>query len=134
LAGKNVIPENQERARLGLRLVSTNWCPYRAEFGEEDWKLASSDSWLAKKVHRNPSGKLAWEEDYYFSRRTFVTPKGQSWEMLTVHYDYDSGAITVSYIGPDPTVTTLLDRLGPGSTMKEKLLAVDQILKGWGVP
>lgn len=132
--GNNTIAENQERARLGLRLLGTNWCLYRAEFGEEDWKVASSDGWIAKKIHRDSDGKLVWEEDYYYSGRTFVSPKGQDWEMLTVHYDYGSSAITASYIGPNPAITSLFDRHGSGATNAQKVLDIEQILKTWGIP
>lgn len=132
LSNSNMASENEQRVNLGLRVIAPTWCLYRAEFGEEDWKTTSSGASIDKKVHRDKSGKLLWQEDYYFSGKTFVTAKGQDWEMLVVHYDYGSGSFTVNYIGQDPAVAGIVAKLIPTSSASEKLLAADNILKKWG--
>jgi len=127
-----MISENQERSRLGLRLLKTNWIAYRVEDGEEDWKMTPSEDWLAKKTHRDSNGKLVWEEDYYYSRRTFTTEKGVNWEMLSVQYDYQKDAIAVFYVGRDSAVESLVDRIGI-AVPSDKLKLVDDIVKRWGI-
>ena|SRR2546429_7656519 len=125
--------ENQKREKLGLRQVKTIWYLYRTEFGAEDWKLKESDNWGSKRIQRDSSGKLLWEEDYYYSGKTFMTDKGQDWEMLTVHFDYGSGAFAVSYVGQDTTMAALLNKVAAHSTATEKLAVADEILKKWGM-
>jgi len=124
--------ENQQRAKLGLRMIPPTWCLYSAEFGEENWKSVPPGAGGDKKSHRDKSGKLLWEEDYYFSGKTFVTEKGRNWEMLTVHYDFGSDSFTVNYMGQDPATAELVAKLGPASSVSEKLLTADNILKKWG--
>jgi hypothetical protein len=127
--------ENAQRATLGLRLVKTNWFLYNVEFGEENWKIDPA-GYEAKKIHRNANGTIVWEEDYYYSGRTFLFPpdKGTDWERVTVHYDYTKSLLTVSYVGLDPSVTRLFGDSGPIAQMTNNMSVADEILKKWGFP
>ena len=93
---------------------------------------ASPRAQADKKVHRDKSGKPDWEQDYYFSGKTFVTAKGQDWEMLAVHYDFGFGSFTVNYVGQDPATAAMVAKLSPATSASEKLLTADNILKKWG--
>jgi hypothetical protein len=131
----NMKTENLERSRLGLRQIHENWFQYRTEFGAEDWKIAASDRWLAKKIQRDTAtGKPLWEEDYYYTGRAFVTPEGQQWEEFTVHYDYGPHKLVVSYVGPDVATTSAVERANSLPTLAEKLSAVERVLEKWGIP
>jgi len=124
--------ENQQRETMALRLVKPTWHLYRVEFGAEDYKENLQGN-LIKRVQRDPKGALAWEEDYYFSGKTFTTFKGQVIsEQLTVHCDYGNAMLEVNYIGEDPTVVELLEKVKNTPSANEKLSIADQILKKWG--
>lgn len=129
---RNSAHENQERVRIGLRQLKPDWFLYSAEFDEENWKITPSDR-IAKKLHRDKTSKLVWEEDYYYSGQKFVTEKGQDWELIAVHYDYNSGTLAIHYIGQDSAISEMLDKLDSTSAVNEKLLIADQILKKWAV-
>jgi hypothetical protein len=136
--------ENKQRAALNLRQVKANWYLYGIEFGEEVWKIRSSDPSGAKQIKRDADGGLVWEGDYYYSGATFATIDGTQWEMIQVVYNWvanESGGIkgaanelSVDYVGQNPAVSALLDTIKPTSTNAEKLSVVDQILKMWGIP
>ena len=131
----NMKTESLERSRLGLRQIHTNWFRYRSEFGAEDWKIASSDRWLAKRIQRDTAtGKTIWEEDYYYTGRTFVTPEGQQWEEITVHYEYGPRKLLVSYVGQDAATTSAVEGANSLPTLTEKLSAVERVLEKWGIP
>ena len=128
--------ENKEREKLGLRLVKTNWFLYSRQFGEENWKLdASAKSW-AKKIHLKDNDNVLWEEDYYYSGKTFLFPpdKGETGEMLVIHYDYGPSLLEVNYVGQDPDILALMKGISPGSTLSNKLSVADEILKKWNIP
>jgi len=127
--------ENKQRAIVGLRLVKTNWFLYSTQFNEESWKINSADEYEAKKIHRDPNGTVIWEEDYYYSGRTFLFPpdKGTDWENVTVNYDYTKHLLTVSYVGVDPSITRLFGGSGPIIQMTNNMSIADEILKKWGI-
>lgn len=133
VSGAKLATENEERAKLQLRQIHPDWYLYRREFGADDWKIASSDG-LVKRVQRDTTGKLLWEEDYYYTGRTFSTSEGQQWETLTVHYDYGPRKLLVSYVGQDATTSSLVGRANSLATTTEKLSVVEEILRRWGIP
>ena len=124
--------ENTNRSIAGLRLVQTNWFLYRAEFGNEDWKISPA-GYLAKRIHRDSENKIQWEEDYYYTGKTFRrNPDSPTdWEMLTIHYDYITKALDIEYVGDDAAVLALLSRITSSSTDKDKFSVADEILHGW---
>ena len=125
--------ENQQREKIGLRLISPTWNLYRVAFSEEDWKASQAGD-IVKKVHRDSIGKVVWEEDYYYTGRSFFTEKGQSWEFLAVYYDYTNAFLDVKYVGQDRSITEALDTLRTKlAPMQEKLSVADQILEKWGI-
>jgi hypothetical protein len=134
-ARSKTMAENQQRSILGVRTVKTNWYFYSAEFGEENWKIISSDGWQSKKIHRDANGKLIWEEDYYYTGKTFFTFKGQEvWESLNIHYDYGAVAFEINYSGQDTGILDAVKKLEePPTTTQEKLSTADEILKRWGM-
>jgi hypothetical protein len=125
--------ENVRRVSLGLRPVGTNWFFYNAEFGEENWKL-TPNGYGAKKIHRDSENNIQWEEDYYYSGRTFKTLPDNStgWEMLTVHYDYTNSSLYLEYVGTDTAVEAIAASGTYAPIMSNKLVIADQILKRWG--
>jgi len=133
---KRMEVENHKRVELGLRVIRPpDWYLYSVEFDEENWKKTSAGDYEAKKLHRDPDGRLVWEEDYYYSGRSYIEPNNgvRVWEMLTINYDYTSSSLAVEYGDDDPTIQSLIDKLSAGSTMKEKLSIADQILTKWGL-
>ena len=130
------LAENKQRALLGLRLVKTNWFLYGVQFGEEIWKITSHDNYEAKKINRDANGVIQWEEDYYNSGKTFLFPpdKGTDWESITVHYDYPTSILTVSYVGLDPSITALFGDTGPIATKTNDMSIADEILRKWSTP
>src|SRR4051794_17744355 len=92
------LAENAERTRVGLRLVQSTWYLYSTQFSEETWKI-KEDGYEGKRIHRDMENKAVWEEDYYYTGKTFLFPPKNmtDWEMLTIHYDYPSKVFTVTY-------------------------------------
>jgi hypothetical protein len=129
------LTENSNRTVLGLRLVKTNWLLYDVEFGEEKWKI-TPDGYEAKKIYRDSDNKIQWEDDYYYTGRTFRhDPDGpQGSEMLTVHYDYIARSLDIRYVGEDSSISGLLTKITPASTISNKLSVADDILSKWGIP
>ena len=132
---KRMAAENVTRASIGLREIQITWHLYSVEFNEENWKVVPADA-VDKKLHRDGSGKIIWEEDYYYSGRTFIDFKGgQVDEQLTIHYDYTSSTLYIDYVGEDPAIETLVAPMRPGSAMPRKSMfsAADTVLKKWGL-
>jgi hypothetical protein len=125
--------ENAERARLGLRVVQTNWFFCGEQLGEEDWKISKTDGNIAKRIYRYDH-KLSWEDDCYYSGKSL--PPGVSRtgaESVLVHYDYDAREFAVEYIGVDPSIISLFDKAGPTLVTTNDLSVADTILKKWGL-
>jgi len=130
---EQTLKQNEKRQALSLRQIHSNWHLYRTEFGAEDWKLKPTDRYLAKRVQRDAAGNLKWEEDYYYSGATFITPKGQNWEMLTIHFDYTTQTVDLAYIGQDSAISDVIKKQnGANTELEERLATADQILKKWG--
>ncbi len=129
------MPQNQQREKVGLRTVMPTWHLYRVEFGAEDWKLQASDKWGAKRIQHDSKGNPQWEEDYYYSGKTYKTENGgQDWERITVHYDYGPGILDVHYIGENSAIRAAFESLkSKASSPTEKFLVVDETLKAWGM-
>ena len=73
---------------------------------------------------------MGWEEDYYYSGRTFLFPpdNGTEWENVIVHFDYPSKLFTLTYIGLDGSILSLFGQSGPNATTN-KIGIADTILK-----
>ncbi len=54
--------------------------------------------------------------------------------MITVHYDYPSKLLTVSYVGLDVSIARLFGGVGPIVTITNNMPVVDETLKKWGIP
>jgi hypothetical protein len=127
-----LVPENDKRREIGLRLIGPGWKLYSAQFDEENWEAANNGS-TAKKLNRNTNGTIVWEEDYYYSGRNFFTRKGENWEFLAIHYDYQRTLLEVKYVGPDTNIVSALQSLGSGAAFAQKVGIADSILKKWGM-
>lgn len=126
--------ENGRRAALGLQVVGTNWFLYSSEFGEENWKI-DPKGYLAKKIHRDSQNTIQWEEDHYYSGKSFrANPDDPTeWEMLTLHYEYATGILDLRYVGQDVSIITLVTKSAAAPTLSDKLKIADEILKKWGM-
>ena len=127
--------ENAERSKLGLRLVKTNWFLYSVEFSEENWKL-TPNGYEAKKIHRDANNVVTWEEDYYYSGKKFLfspEKKNTTEEFITIHYDYTTSSLNISYVGLDPSITAMFGGHGPIETISNNISVADEILKKWGI-
>ena len=123
--------ENSERGKLSLRPIGPNWQLYRTEFGADDWKIVET-GYLSKRVQRDQSGKLQWEEDYYYSGKTFVSINGVKYgEMLTIHYDYPSALFDINYSGEDLVLRDKVKFKGDLLKSKEFFKATDDLLQSW---
>jgi hypothetical protein len=127
----NVTAENAQRLKLQVRQVNPAWRS-RDQGNEQSWG-AGTPIFETKRTHRDASGKLEWEEDYYYTGRTFSTLDGTSWEFLMVHYDYATSSFSVDYVGQSPVVLALLGTITSNSKTNEILGVADQILKKWGM-
>ena len=130
----NTMAENPQREKVGLLTVKPTWHLYRVQFRAEDWKVKQND-FLAKRIQRDSKGNPLWEEDYYYSGKTYPTENGgQYWESITVHYDYGTGMLEVHYIGEDAAISEAFEDLkSKASTPAEKLSVVDATLTAWGL-
>lgn len=123
----------QQREQLGLNPIGANWQLQRDEFSEQDWKARGTDSSISKKVKRDSKGNLLWEEDYYYSGKTFTTFKGETvLEQLTVYYDYRTSLYKIGYIGASPIIEALVGELKSQPVTKENgLRVVNSVLRLW---
>ena len=133
----DTVATNAARSKIGIREIKPGWVFAYREFSEERWS-ESSAAGECKRVHRNDDGSIQWEEDYYPGPRTFVDAKGSTYrESLTVHYDYPSDQIGITYFGKDAAIHGLTSGLrvtsigGIGGTNAETLDAADKILAAW---
>jgi hypothetical protein len=125
--------ENPERVRVGMRAVQTNWFFYGAQFGADDWKETES-GYQAKRIQRDKNGNPLWEEDFYYSGKTYVDANGGTcWEHITARYDYSSKKLEMFYMGITPGLS---DRFPLGdykASNERKLEKLDETLKAWGL-
>ncbi len=139
---------NQLRRKLHLRPIKESWSFYGRQGSEESWTDQAGAE--CKRVGRDqPGGAILWEEDYYYSGRTWEDPiDGTGWEMLTIHYVYGTKRFHLGYVGPnaaqtpsavDPAVVSLLEGLEEtvhgqaGKTNEATLSAAEKILARWGL-
>ena len=125
---------NEDRIQRGLPIISENWVTGNIWGTETMWNLDGWNSNSGKAVHSGKKvayqdGKRTWEEDYYYSGRTFdgsiIDPdSGTAWESITVHYDYTS---------PDDSWSchVISDRHGGITTVT--IQDAEKILTSWGL-
>lgn len=128
----NVAAESARRTQVPLRQIKASWKFYKAERNEEVWTSTAGGEEV-KRLHRSDKGLLEWEEDYYYSGRTFSTIDGVNWENMVLHFDYLTGQFKLYYVGQSPAVETLMSQLPGSSTNQQTLSIADQILKLWGL-
>jgi hypothetical protein len=125
--------ENPERVRVGMRAVQTNWYFYGAQFGADDWKETESGD-PAKRIQRNEAGNPIWEEDFYYSGKTYTDANGGThWEHIAVRYDYSSKQLDISYAGITPGLRDTFPLGDKKTTNERKLGKLDETLKAWGL-
>jgi hypothetical protein len=128
--------DNVARKEIGLRQIQQNWKFSRDQYGSVDWKVPDSHDG-GKRVHRGENGAedILWEEDYYYSGRKFKHFKGTIDEKLTVHYEYPTRTISLSYWGTNETYKALVKPFEGGSTkLQEAYAVVQQITSEWKAP
>jgi hypothetical protein len=129
----NTFAENPERVRVGMRAVQTNWYFYGAQFGADDWKETESGD-PAKRIQRNEAGNPIWEEDFYYSGKTYADANGtRCWEHITVRYDYGTKKLEMFYMGNTPGLSDKFPLGNFKATNDRKLETLDETLKAWGL-
>jgi hypothetical protein len=128
--------DNAKRKRVGISEIETNWFLYRREFGAEDWKETSESKFPRKRIQRDKENILHWEEDYYYSGRTYITENGGiSHESITMHYDYRTLQMSIHYIGPDAVLRNEFSQANlPQADEQKRLLLLNSTLSTWGFP
>ena len=116
-----------------MQAVQPTWFFYRSQFGAEDWKVIESGS-IAKTIQRDEKGNLLWEEDYYYSGKTYTDANGgRGWEHIAVRYDYVSKKIKIRYDGIAPGLRDKFPIWDMKTTNERKLEKLDETLKEWGL-
>lgn len=124
--------DNVLREKIGLRTVKPEWHFHGEQFGERDWKLPNSDR-QAKRVHRKDD-TIVWEEDYYYTDKTFRTHDGTAWEFLTLHYDYRGDRISIHCVTTNAMLKALAEPYTFGTTnIHEAIRTAEDILSQWGL-
>ena len=120
---------NRDRMKRLLPVIAENWvnCNKHNNSKEAAWNTGMTDN-SGKPVHSGKkvwyaSGSLEWEEDYYYSGRTFTTIDGTSSEFVTIHYSYthSDSPWTCYYIHGDAPIDEL------------SLSAAEELLRSWGL-
>jgi hypothetical protein len=125
--------ENPERIRVGMREVKPTWYFYRAQFKAEDWKETVSGD-IAKTIQRDKRGNPLWEEDFYYSGKTYADANGtRCWEHITVRYDYGTKKLEMFYMGNTPGLSDKFPLGNYKATNERKLETLDETLKAWGL-
>ena len=126
---------NLQRTELALRPIGKSWVLYRSEPGQDDWKIRG-DGFPAKSVFKDAAGKTVSEEDYYYSGAEFTDSEGHDWERITVHFDYGSKEMILSYTGTNKTTEATLSKFlmtlhGPTTNITGVIGLVKAATAGW---
>ena len=131
----SVLQSNELRRSRCLRLIKPDWFLYRVEFGSEDWKVSKSARNLCKRVQYDPKTRATqWEEDYYYSGRTYSDVDGTGWEHVVIHYEYRSGIYHLYYLGTNSSLATVAESLNLGTTNGQVMSRIaDDLLQAMGL-
>ena len=126
---------NKNRKKIGIREIKNHWYFYGRDFNAETWKPNNKSDYLCKKVQFLQGKKIKWEEDYYYTGKTFKTIDGTSWEKLTIGYDYPpKNRIYLYYTGRNSKFEKLVEPFNEGtSNFKEAFRIADTVLKSFGM-
>lgn len=120
---------------MGLRAVAPQWRATLKGGEYISWIYAPTEGGgEAKSVHYDDNGPL-WEEDYYYSGRQYAAADGDgtSFEMLTLHFDYNTRLCIVHVVTDNKAVKAILDDLPEsGVELKQAMVLADSIVKRWG--
>jgi len=130
-----IAADNKLRQELGLKVIGQDWILYRADNGQEDWKIRK-DGFPAKVVFKDSQRRVLADEDYYYSGNEFYDAEGHGWERVTVHYDYPSKQVYVAYTGTNKPTETALSKYfitigGASSDVVGAMTAVRKIVADW---
>lgn len=124
---------NEVRLQKGIRPIHPEWFFYGRQFGAEDWTDSKEDRYSTKRVQHDESGNHIWEEDHFYSGRSFETVDGTSSEEIVIHYDYVKDIFLIYYIGTNAEYQATFLRLETAiSNHVEVDSVVDPILNSWG--
>jgi len=106
---------NAVRRELGIREIKDTWRFYYRKVTEETW---NNGAYQCKKVAYwdNSYSKTKWEEDYYYTGKTFLSIPGDpgeriSRELFYVHYGYGDKTFSINYMGLNASILTMLQKL-----------------------
>jgi len=131
---------NAVRKQLGLREINDTWKFYyrKRKFPVDIWKEGAYECKTI--VYWDDTYEnIRWEDDYYYTGKTFLIDpalpeEGTTWEMFTIHYDYDDGVFRINYVGINSEILITLEKLNLSTvgyhseSNTETLKIADQIL------
>ena len=120
------------RNKAGLRAVSPAWRITSQDRNYVSWGYPGGGR--AKQVHFD-SKHVIWEEDYYHTGRQYPSLDGEdtSFEMLTLHYDYETGFCAVRVVTDNITLDTAVEGTASetGIELSRAFELADSILSVW---
>ena len=125
---------NDDRRQRNLPIIPADWVTGNVWSSETLWKSKNRDSTGGTSAHTGKkvaysNGKRTWEEDYYYSGRTFdgsiIDPdSGTVLETMTVHYDYTA---------PEHPWSCYVVSDRHGGLNRIPLQDAERILESWGL-
>ena len=131
---------NAIRQKLGIRTINKDWHYCGMSYREQTW---SSGNHGEKKVARDAKGNILWEQDYYYSGRTFTSPDpdaGTCSEMLSLCYDYSIQKFYIGIVTGEKSTEAAIESLEQlpsapfgyaGTNNLATLTVADEILESW---
>ena len=129
-----------DREIVGLRPVGLDWTLERVTTKYIRWSYAHAfmkNGELAK-VTEYRLDEPVWEEDYYYSGRSFPAADGDGAtmkEQLTIHFDYKANLCAVRLISDDKSLMNLVHGQleQTGLAISDAMPVAQVIMRKWGL-
>jgi hypothetical protein len=125
------------RMEHGLRLVEPEWMLLHNDGIHVVWGYPQSKGAGHAKQVKMQHGVPSWEEDYYYTGRSFPSSDGDatSFEQLTLHYDYGTKLCGIRLVTDDPALFRKVsdEAEEKGLPLKDALSLRHAILSAWSL-
>ena len=142
---EKIAATNKVREQLGIRQIKDNWTFYGRSYASESWKDNRKEP--CKNVqHDKKYEKILWEQDIYYTGRSFLSPdrdSGPESEFLVLYYDFRIKRFNLAVVTDNRDIMALEETLHEttprgglgymGRTDDETLEVADKILKMWNM-